>query len=66
MVRQHYQLNEHESEHTLGDNKGNGTLACCSPRGHKELDITTKQQQMKATTHVTCKTVKNKFFSFLS
>ena len=40
MVRQHYQLNEHESEHTLGDNKGNGTLACCSPRGHKELDMT--------------------------
>ena len=25
---------------TLGDGKGQGSLACCSPRGHKELDMT--------------------------
>ena len=53
MVRQHYQLNEHESEHTLGDNKGNGTLACCSPRGHKELDMT-QQVNNNKTLHSVC------------
>ena len=30
MVRQHYQLNGHESEQTLGDSEGQGTLAYCS------------------------------------
>ena len=25
---------------TLGDGKGQGGLACCSPRGHKESDMT--------------------------
>ena len=24
----------------LGDGEGQGSLACCSPRGHKELDTT--------------------------
>ena len=37
MVRQHHQLNGHESEQTLG---GQGSLACCSPRGLKESDTT--------------------------
>ena len=27
-------------EQTLGDNKGPGSLACCSPWGHKESDMT--------------------------
>ena len=39
MVRQHYQLNGHESEQTLGDNEGQRSLAYCSPWDHKELDI---------------------------
>ena len=30
----------HEFEQTLGDGEIQGSLACCSPRGHKELDIT--------------------------
>ena len=29
-----------ESEHTLGDSEGQGSLACCSPCGHKESDTT--------------------------
>ena len=40
MVRQHHQLNGHESEQTLGDGGGQRNLACCSPLGCKELDTT--------------------------
>ena len=36
--------NGHESEQTLGDGKGQGGLACCSPWDHKELDVTEQQQ----------------------
>ena len=38
MVGWHHQLNGHESEQTLGDSEGQGSLSCCSPWGHKELD----------------------------
>ena len=38
-VRWHHQLNGHEFEQALGDGKGQGILACCSPWGHKELDM---------------------------
>ena len=34
------QLNGHEFEQTPGSSKGQESLACCSPRGHKELDTT--------------------------
>ena len=30
----------HEFEHALGDGDGQGSLACCSPCGHKESDTT--------------------------
>ena len=36
----HHQLNGHEFEQTLGNGEGQGTLACCSPWGHKESDMT--------------------------
>ena len=29
-----------EFEQTLGDSEGQGSLACCSPRGLKESDVT--------------------------
>ena len=47
MVRQHHQLNGHELEQILGDSEGQGSLACCSPWGCKELNMTraTEQQQ---------------------
>ena len=32
--------NGHEFEQTLGGSDGQGSLACCSPCGHKELDTT--------------------------
>ena len=36
----HHQLDAHEFEQTPGDSEGQGSLACCSTRGHKELDMT--------------------------
>ena len=40
MVGWHHQLNGHEFEQTLGVGDGQGSLACCSPWGCKELDMT--------------------------
>ena len=36
----HHQLDGHEFEQALGVGDGQRGLACCSPRGHKELDMT--------------------------
>ena len=33
-------LSAHEFEQTPGDGEGRGSLACCSPWGRKELDMT--------------------------
>ena len=40
MVGWHHPLNGDEFEQTLGDGEGQGSPACCSPWGHKELDMT--------------------------
>ena len=40
MVGWHYRLDGHEFEQAPGLGDGQGSLACCSPRGHKELDMT--------------------------
>ena len=40
MVGWPYRHNEPEFEQTPGDSEGQGSLACCSPWGHKELDLT--------------------------
>ena len=40
MVGWHHQLNGHEFEQALGVGDGQGSLAWCSPWGHKELDTT--------------------------
>ena len=40
MIGWHHKLNRHEFEQTLGDGKGQGSLACCSPWDHRELDTT--------------------------
>ena len=39
LVGWHHQLNGHEFEQTLGNSEGQGSLACCSPWGHEELDM---------------------------
>ena len=36
MVGCYHHLNGHEFEQALGDGEGQGSLGCCSPRGHKE------------------------------
>ena len=40
MVEWHHPLIGHEFEQVPGDSEGQGSLACCSPLGSKELDIT--------------------------
>ena len=40
MVGWHHQLDGHEFEQALGVGDGQGSLACCSPWGCKELDMT--------------------------
>ena len=40
MVGWHHWPNGHEFEQTLGDGEEQRSLACCSPRGHKESDTT--------------------------
>ena len=40
MVGWHHQLNGHELEQTSGDSEGQESLACCSPLGHEESDMT--------------------------
>ena len=43
----HHQLNRHEFEQTLGDSKGQRSLACFSPWGMTSVryDLATEQQQ---------------------
>ena len=36
----HHRLDGHESEQAPGDGDGQGSLACCSPWGGKDLDTT--------------------------
>ena len=48
MVGWHYLLNGHEFEQTLGDREGQGSLACCSPQGCKELGMTSQLNNTKS------------------
>ena len=40
MAGWHHRLSGHEFEQTPGDSPRQGSLACCSPWGHKESDGT--------------------------
>ena len=40
MVGWHHRLDRREFEQALGVGDGQGSLACCSPWGHKESDTT--------------------------
>ena len=40
MVGWYHQLNGPEFEQSLGQSEGQGSLACCSPQGCKESDMT--------------------------
>ena len=39
MVGWHYELSGYLFEQALGNSEGQGSLACCSPWSHKELDM---------------------------
>ena len=39
-LNKYHQLNGHEFEQALGFGDGQGSLAWCSPWGHKQLDMT--------------------------
>ena len=45
MVGWHHQFNGHEFEQTQGDSEGQGSLACCSPPGHREADMILATEQ---------------------
>ena len=45
MVGWHHQLNGHESEQTLGDSEGQGSLVCCCPWGCKVRNDLVPEQQ---------------------
>ena len=47
MVGWHHQLNGHEFEKTPGDSDGHRSLACNSPWGRKELDLTERLNNNK-------------------
>ena len=48
MVGWHHWLKEHEFEPTLRDREGQGNLACGSPWGHKESDMTERLSNNKS------------------
>ena len=39
MVGWHHQFKGHQFEQAPRDSEGQGSLACCSPRGSKESDM---------------------------
>ena len=47
MVGWHPRHNGHEFKQTPGDSEGQGSLACCSPQGHKESDTAEKPKNNK-------------------
>ena len=49
MVGWHHWLNGHEFEQALGVGDGQGSLACYSPWGHKELDMTEQLKEQTTT-----------------
>ena len=59
MVGWHHWLKGCDFEQAPGDNEGQGSLVCCSPRGCKELDTTERQNMsiesviMKGLSHLT-------------
>ena len=52
MAGWHHWLNGHEFEQILGDSEGQGSLACCSLRGHNESDMTEQLNNNKCSQHI--------------
>ena len=47
MIGWHHQFDGHKFEQAPGDGEGQGSLACCSPRGCKESDTTEQLNSSK-------------------
>ena len=47
MIGWHHRLDGHEFEQASGVGDGQGSLVCCSPWGHKELDTTERLNNSK-------------------
>ena len=54
MVGWHHQCNGQELGQSLGDSEGQGGLACCSPWGRKESDMTGRLNNNKTVSILTC------------
>ena len=54
MVGWHHQLSVHEFEQAPGVGDGQGSLACCSPWGLKESDMTEGLNNKKPQQRVHC------------
>ena len=50
MVGWHHQVNGHESEQTLGDDEGQGSLGCFSPWACKDSDTNERLNATKCIT----------------
>ena len=55
MLGWHHQLNGHEFKQIPGVGEGQGSLACCSPWGHKESDTTEQLRNNKLQTPLVSK-----------
>ena len=49
MVGWHHRLDGHEFEQASGVGEGQGSLGCCSPRRHKELEMTESELMLGKT-----------------
>ena len=56
MVGWHHEVNGHQLGQTPGDGEGQRGLACCSPWGHKESDLTEQlnKNNSRQRTHFLC------------
>ena len=66
MVGWHYQLKGHAIEQTPGHSEGQGSLASCSPRGHKESDTTEQQLGKQLPPYVPPPASRSPFFTVFS
>ena len=63
MVGWHHRLNRHEFYHAVLDGVRRGSLACCSPWGHKESDMTEQLTKKFTNLSVSCSVLSNSFQS---
>ena len=58
----HHQLNGDEFEQSQGDDKGQGSLACCSPWGLKESDMTQQLNTNNIYSNLRCSVLVRQLF----